>query len=83
MKSLSVGVRSNFSDVNCLSKLLTSLRCFCSPWCTCNPVPRTTSKCSSRTPAEIELDETRIKSDSGVRHKKKKGVRRRYRNEMN
>ena len=30
MKSLSVGVRSSFSDVNCLSKLLTSLRCFCS-----------------------------------------------------
>lgn len=30
MNSLSVGVRSSFSDVNCLSKLLTSLRCFCS-----------------------------------------------------
>lgn len=28
MKSLSVGVRSVFSEVNCLSKLLTSLRCF-------------------------------------------------------
>lgn len=29
MKSLSVGVRSVFSEVNCLSKLLTSLRCCC------------------------------------------------------
>lgn len=29
MNSLSVGVRSVFSPVNCLSKLLTSLRCFC------------------------------------------------------
>lgn len=28
MNSLSVGVRSVFSPVNCLSKLLTSLRCF-------------------------------------------------------
>lgn len=28
MNNLSVGVRSVFSDVNCLSKLLTSLRCF-------------------------------------------------------
>lgn len=29
MNSLSVGVRSVFSEVNCLSKLLTSLRCCC------------------------------------------------------
>lgn len=29
MKSLSVGVRSVFSDVNCRSKFDTSLRCFC------------------------------------------------------
>lgn len=29
INNLSVGVRSIFSEVNCLSKLLTSLRCFC------------------------------------------------------
>lgn len=29
MNNLSVGVRSVFSDVNCLSKLLTSFLCFC------------------------------------------------------
>lgn len=29
MNNLSVGVKSIFSEVNCLSKLLTSLRCFC------------------------------------------------------
>ena len=29
MNSLSVGVRSVFSDVNCRSKFDTSLRCFC------------------------------------------------------
>lgn len=29
MNSLSVGVKSVFSDVNCLSKFDTSLRCFC------------------------------------------------------
>ena len=32
MKSLSVGVRSVFSEVNCLSKLLTSLRWRCMRW---------------------------------------------------